>query len=177
MAATTDPRSWQDRIDETWASADAIDPAELVRRIDALADELPDDDPRGPFERGGARDSTGDEAGAEAWYRRALDLGLGGRPRVELHVQLASTVRNLGRPRESVELLDAVLPDAGDLRDAVIAFRALALVDLGETRAAASDALAALAAHLPQYGRSLRAYAADLRPEGAEGAAGDAASA
>lgn len=167
MPMDDESRSWQARVDAVWADADAIGPDAVIARIDALATELPDDDPRGPFERGGARDSAGYEADAEAYYRRALDLGLTGRARVELHVQLASTVRNLGRPHESLELLDAVLPDAGDLHDAVVAFRALALVDLGRARDAASDVLVALAPHLPQYGRSLAAYAGELRSQGA----------
>ena len=40
-----------------------------------------------------------------------------------------------------MQLLDAIEPEAGELRDAVVAFRALALVDLGDARRAASEAL------------------------------------
>jgi tetratricopeptide (TPR) repeat protein len=159
-------QDWQERVDAVWAAAGELGDDEVVRRIDALAAELPDDDPRAPFERGGARDSAGLEAEAEPWYRRALELGLDGRARIELHVQLASTLRNLGRPSEAIALLDAIEPESGDLRDAVIGFRALARVDAGDARLAASEALAALAGHLTQYRRALGAYALQL----AEGA-------
>lgn len=162
-------RRWQDEVDAVWATADELGEAELIRRIDALAAELPEGDPRGPFEAGGARDSAGLEAEAEAYYRRALELGLAGRARIEATIQLASTVRVLGRAHEALALLDGIGDDAGDLADAVTGFRALALIDAGEPRRAASEALEALSVHLPQYRRSLAAYARGLR--------GDAASA
>ncbi len=153
---------WQHRVDTVWASADELGDDEVVRRIDALASELPADDPIALFERAGARDSAGREAEAEALYREALAHGLSASRRVQAHIQLASTIRNLGRPLEAVELLDAIEPEAGELRDAVVAFRALARVDLGDARRAASDALSALAPHLPRYRVSVAAYAAEL---------------
>lgn len=153
---------WQQRVDAVWAAADEIGDAEVIRRIDALAAELPDGDPYALFERAGARDSAGLEVEAEPLYRESLANGLDGSERVQAHIQLASTVRNLGRPLEAIDLLDAIEPDAGELHDAVVAFRALALVDAGDARRAASDALAALASHLPRYRVSLAAYAAAL---------------
>ena len=54
-------------------------------------------------------------------------------------------------------------PDAGELRDAVVAFRALALVSAGDARLAASVALEALTRHLPRYRVSVAAYAAEIR--------------
>ncbi|MGX5694690.1 tetratricopeptide repeat protein [Agromyces soli] len=158
---------WQRRVDAVWAAADELGDAEVIRRIDELAAALPGDDPRGPFEAGGARDSAGLEVEAEGYYRRALELGLAGRARTEALIQLASTVRVLGRPGEALELLDAIGADAGDLADAVTGFRALALIDAGDPRGAASEALEALAAHLPQYRRSLAAYARGLRDDAA----------
>jgi tetratricopeptide (TPR) repeat protein len=154
---------WHERIAAVWAEADALDDAELVRRIDELAAEHPDD-PLALFERGGARDSTGDEAGAESFYRRALAAGLGGSERAQCIVQLASTVRNLGRPEESLELLRdefAERPD-DELADAAVAFAALALVDLGRPVDAVSALLHAIAPHLPRYQRSVHAYADEL---------------
>ena len=73
-----DATDWQQRVDAVWAAAEELGDEEVIRRIDALAAELPDDDPRGWFERGGALDSAGLEAEAEAFYRRALELGLDG---------------------------------------------------------------------------------------------------
>jgi hypothetical protein len=153
---------WQRRVDAVWASAGEIGDDEVVRRIDALATERDPLDPNALFERAGARDSAGLEAEAESLYRAALAHGLAGSERVQAHVQLASTVRNLGRPLESIALLDAIEPDAGELRDAVIGFRALAYASAGDTRRAASEALGALAPHLPRYRVSLAAYAAEL---------------
>jgi hypothetical protein len=75
-------------------------------------------------------------------------------------IQLASSLRNLGQPQESVRLLTAELAAGSDqLDDAVRAFLALALVDVGREREAASLALVALASHLPRYRRSLGNYA------------------
>lgn len=153
---------WQRRVDAVWDAASELGDDGVIERIDALAAELDPADPRGPFEAAGARDSAGHEAEAEPRYRRALELGLHGRARVEAHIQLASTVRNLGRPAESLELLDRVRDDAGDLRDAVDAFRALALASSGRADAAASVALIALAPHLTQYRRAVDAYAREL---------------
>lgn len=153
---------WQQRVDAVWASADALGDAEVVRRIDALAAERDPDDALALFERAGARDSAGLESEAEPLYRAALANGLAGSGRIQAHVQLASTIRNPGRPLESIALLDAIEPEAGELRDAVVAFRALAYVDAGDARRAASDALGALAPHLPRYRVSLAAYAAEL---------------
>lgn len=153
---------WQRRVDAVWAAASDLGDQAVIERIDLLVAELPADDPRGPFEAAGARDSAGLEAEAEPRYRRALELGLSGRARVEAHVQLASTVRNLGRPEEALVLLDGVGDDAGDLADAVEAFRALALASSGRTDAAASVALIALAPHLTQYRRAVDAYAREL---------------
>jgi tetratricopeptide (TPR) repeat protein len=153
---------WQRRVDAVWAAASEVGERAVIERIDALLSELSDGDPRAPLEAAGARDSAGLEAEAEPLYRRAIALGLAGRARVEAHIQLASTLRNLGRPTESLELLDRVRGEAGDLADAVAAFRALALASSGAPDAAASVALVALAPHLAQYRRAVSAYAREL---------------
>jgi transcriptional repressor NrdR len=49
-----------------------------------------------------------------------------------------------------------------ELDDAVSAFLALALVDVGREREAVATALTALARHLPRYERSVTNYARDL---------------
>ncbi|KRC62945.1 hypothetical protein ASE14_03870 [Agromyces sp. Root81] len=153
---------WQQRVDAVWAEAQPLGDDEVIRRIDALAAERPQGDPIALFEQAGARDSAGLEAEAEPLYREAIAGGLTGSERVQAHLQLASTIRNLGRPLEAIALLDAIEPEAGELRDAVIAFRALARVDAGDARLAASEALAALAPHPQRYRVSLAAYAAEL---------------
>lgn len=151
---------WHERVAAVWAAAEEIGDAGVVARIDALAVERPVGDPIALFERAGARDSAGLEAEAEALYQAALANGLDGSERVQAHIQLASTIRNLGRYGESIALLDAIEPEAGELRDAVVAFRALALIDAGKPIRAAAEVLGALAPHLPRYRVSLVAYAA-----------------
>ena len=151
---------WRVRMAAVWAEADRLEDAELVARIDELAAERPDD-PLALFEQGGARDSTGDEAGAEQFYRAALAAGLPESERAQCIIQLASTVRNLGRPEESLELLREHFSHRPDdpYADAGVAFAALALVDLGRPVEAVSALLHALTPHLPRYHRSVPAYA------------------
>ncbi|WP_018720904.1 tetratricopeptide repeat protein [Salinispora fenicalii] len=81
-------------------------------------------------------------------------------------IQLASTLRNLGDPEESIDLLTAEVDRGPDeLDDAVTAFLALALVDVGREREAVSLALGALAKHLPRYDCSLAHYATSVVAE------------
>ena len=155
---------WDARVEHVWSRAAELGAAAVVERIDALAAERPADDPRAAFEAAGARDFAGDEADAEPLYRRALALGLAEPFRAQAVIQLASTLRNLGRADESVTLLRDELAEHPDheLAGAARAFLALALVSRGDAVAGASVALAALAPHLPQYGRAVERYAAEL---------------
>ncbi len=138
--------------------------------MEQLVAELPADSAVAAFERAGAFDSTGHSDRAVALYRQALELGLGlgEERRRRAVIQLASSLRNLGRAPESVALLTAER-NAGsdDLDDAVSAFLALALVDTGHDREAVSLALTALSRHLTRYQRSLANYARELsdRPD------------
>jgi hypothetical protein len=76
-------------------------------------------------------------------------------------------LRNLGRPEESVALLEAELDrPADDLTGAVRTFLALALVDVGREREAVGVALTALSEYLPRYNRSVARYALTLSPGG-----------
>lgn len=158
----TDP-AWEERLTQAWAEFDAMDEASFRQRIDALVGELPADSPVAAFERGGAFDSTGHPDAAVPLYRAALAAGLSGDRRRQAVIQLASSLRNLGSVDESLRLLVAERDAAADeLDDAVRGFQALALTDAGREREAVAVALAALAPHLPRYGRSLAAYAASL---------------
>lgn len=154
---------WQARVDAVWDDA-TLTAAQVVERIDALAGERPEDDPVALFERAGARDSAGLETEAEVLYRRALDGGLDDERRTRATIQLASTIRNLGKIDEARELLRAEYErePRGPLHDAAAAFYALALVSSGESERAASVALQALAPHLPRYTRSVTGYAREI---------------
>ncbi len=158
---------WQERVDAVWNDADA-DEAAVIERIAVLAAELPAEDPRGPFELGGAFDSGGREAEAAEQYARAVELGLSGNARAQLDIQYASTLRNLGRFDEAVAMLRASVRDP-ELGASTDAFLALALHSAGRPDEALAVAIEALIPQLPRYQRSLRGYAAELR-SGAAGA-------
>jgi len=157
---------WQRRIDAVWDDAATRGEEATLAAILALAAARPDD-ALGMYETAGAYDFAGREAEAEPLYRRALDAGLAEPERTRATIQLASTLRNLDRPEEAVELLRDLLaarpddPLAADAR----AFAALALFDLGLHADALRESLTALSPHLRRYGRAVGAYAAELDDE------------
>lgn len=158
---------WEARVAAVWDSANDTDPTTLRDRIHRLADELPAGSAIADFERGSVADSTGVPEQAAPLYRAALAAGLTGHRRRRATIQLASTLRNLGRPAEGLELLQSEQGRHSDaLDDAVAAFTALILVDLNREREATGIALSALSRHLPRYTRSVKAYAAALEPAG-----------
>lgn len=151
-----------EQLAEAWASIDSYsDEAEFRALIESLVADAPP--AVAAFERASAYDSTGHPDRAVPLYRSALEIGLAGLRRRRATIQLASSLRNLGQAAESVALLSAELAtpaedEAVALEDAVRAFLALALVDVGRAPEAAALALGALAPHLPRYQRSLAAY-------------------
>ncbi|OCP09223.1 MULTISPECIES: tetratricopeptide repeat protein [unclassified Ensifer] len=166
MSGAFDWSDWERRLAELWAVFDTVDPETFIVRIDTLAAELPAGHAIGLFERASAQDSTGHEAGAEQLYRQALEGGLAGIRRRRATIQLASTLRNLGRVDEGIALLTAERAKPSDeLDDAVSAFLALCLVDAGRAGEAAGLALGSLSRHLPRYNRSLKRYADSLLPD------------
>jgi hypothetical protein len=155
---------WRERVAAAWAAADEHSGVEVTAAIERLVSERPADDALAAFELAGVRDYVGREADAEPLYRRALHLGLAEPDRSRAVIQLASTVRNLGRPHEALQLLRGHFAHASehDLADAAAAFEALALADLGAEREALAVVLKALAPHLPAYRRSVASYADEL---------------
>ncbi|MER6139237.1 tetratricopeptide repeat protein [Streptomyces sparsogenes] len=157
------PEDWERRVADLWTAFDDHDPADFLAAMATLAAELPAGDPIASFELASAYDATDHEEEAAPLYRAALDAGLSGPRRRQAWIQLASTLRNLGRAEEGVALLTAERDAASDeLDDAVAAFLALALVDVGREREAVALALSALSRHLPMYNRSLAHYADEL---------------
>jgi len=153
---------WERTVAGVWATAAQRSDDDVIAAITALAKQRPDDDPAALFERASAHDYAGQEPLAEPLYRAALDAGLDDDRRPRAVIQLASTLRNLGRSSDSIELLSAYQDAEDDLGDARAAFLALALMDAGRPKEALRAALEALAAHLPQYQRAVRFYAAEL---------------
>ena len=117
---TDTKNDWESRVAALWQRLDSLPPAEFVPAIDALAAERPPDDATALFERACARDSTGEESGAETLYRAAIDSGrLDPYRQSRAVIQLASTLRILGQLDESERLLVSELDrhlEAGNRR-------------------------------------------------------------
>jgi tetratricopeptide repeat protein len=159
----TENPDWERRLDELWAELEDVDAEQFLARMDSLVAELPDGSAIAAFERAAAFDSTGQSDRAAPLYRQALDAGLEGIRRRRAVIQMASSLRNLGQVDESIALLQAERDaESDEFDDAVVGFLALALVDAGREREAASLALVALAPHLPRYQGSLANYARAL---------------
>lgn len=160
---TATDASWESRLAELWECIDDHAPDDFVALIDRMASELPADSALAFFERAAARDSTGHPELAVPLYRTALAAGLTGIRRRRAVIQMASSLRNLGDPVRAAALLtDELNAPSDELDQAVRAFLALALVDLGREREAVAVSLTALSTYLPRYNRSLARYARSL---------------
>ena len=160
--------AWEQRLAALWSNLDSLDDTEFVAQMAALTSELPAADSVALFERAAAWDSTGHPEEAVPLYEAALSTGLSGIRRRRATIQLASSLRNLGQAARAAEMLQRELNEASDeLTQAVQAFLALALADLGRDREALAIALNAVSHYLPRYNRSLARYAEQLQHEGA----------
>ena len=164
MADDTTPGDWEAQIALVWATTASFTDDEVVAVIDALAADRGDTDAAAVFERASARDYVGREADAEPLYRHAIELGLDENRRPQAVIQLASTLRNLGRADDAIALLDAHLERFPDDRWSAPAraFLALALATAGQERRALAVSLDALASTLPAYSNAVRRYASEL---------------
>jgi Flp pilus assembly protein TadD len=141
-------------------------PDEALAVARALVEAFPED-PRAHFEFAGCLDFQGREADAVAPYRRAQALGLSGDDLPRLHVQLGSTLRNIGEFAEAEQFLAEGrqrFPDHSGIR----AFHALALYSAGRCTEAVVALLELIDANaaridLDGYDRALRAYTDELR--------------
>lgn len=157
-----DQDEWLARIAAVWERSAGMPAQDLVAAIDALADERPSDDGIASFEHACARDTAGLEVDAERYYRAALQTGhLDPYRSSRAVIQLASTLRILGRLVESerllVEELDRHLEPGNErsLHDEARATLALTYVAQGRDREAAGLALCTLAPRLSRYNRSI----------------------
>jgi tetratricopeptide (TPR) repeat protein len=169
MSMNTVDEEWESRVAALWKHAESMQPDDLVRAADALADERQIDDAAALFERACARDTAGIESEAETYYRAALATGrLDPYRSSRASIQLASTLRILGRLVESEQLLVEELErhaKAGNsraLHDEARATLALTYVAQGRATEAAGLALATLVPHLSRYHRSMSRNAAQL---------------
>lgn len=157
--------SWESRVATVWTDAESSSDETVLTRIDALVAERGPDDAAALFEAASVRDYLGREADAEPLYRRAIANGLDAQRHPQAVIQLASTLRNLGRAAEAVDLLNDLLAEheADEWTSPAAAFLALSLASDGRERDAASVALYALSGSLPVYSGAVRRYALALR--------------
>ncbi|NUR32249.1 MAG: tetratricopeptide repeat protein [Catenulispora sp.] len=148
------------RVAALFAAIDDHQEAAFLEAVDALADELPENDADGLFHRASARDSWGHSDLAAPLYRRALDIGgLTGENRRRAVIQMSSSMRNIGRVEEALAILQQEKENGEDhLSDALDCTIALCLASLGREREGLSLVLVALAKHLPRYNRSMANY-------------------
>lgn len=154
---------WEGLVQEVWDAFDEHSENDFRARMEQLIALYPLERGAGLFETAAMWDATGRSDLAVPLYESALERGLTQERRRRTVIQLASSMRNISRVEEAAVMLE----DEGGVRsdeldDAVVAFRALALADLGRERQALSISLIALSAHLPRYQRSLKAYAHEL---------------
>ena len=136
---------------------------EAIALLDVALATSPDD-PIALYHLGSAHDSAGHEAEAVEPYRRALAGGLDPEMALAARIQLASTLRNMGETRESVEILEAAVAEHPQHRAARM-FLSLALVSDGRSTDAVRillDLLLTNAGPPERYTRSLRNYTDDL---------------
>ena len=154
-------RAWRRSVDAFWETCDDTDPDGAIERMRLLVDQRPIGDAEALFEWASIHDSVGRERDAVTGYRAALDAGLQRPYRAQALIQLASSLRNIGSIAEAIRLLESAEADES-VGDSAQAFLALALHDSGRHADALRVALTALAPTLPQYRRSVLAYAEAL---------------
>ncbi|MEW1953640.1 tetratricopeptide repeat protein [Terrabacter sp. NPDC080008] len=138
-----------------------------VEAAQALVDDHPAD-ARLVFELAGAWDALGDERCAIGLYEQALTGGLREPHRHLAQLQLASSLRVVGRAEEALAVLDEVLATRPHSTAALV-LCALAQADLGRERQAVADLVrgtleATTDVDTQAYRRALRAYADELAP-------------
>ncbi|HWK93169.1 MAG TPA: tetratricopeptide repeat protein [Luteimicrobium sp.] len=160
--------AWEERVAAVWYEARTVEipDDELRATVAELVAELPEGHPVALYETGSAWDSTGFPEQAIAFYRAALDAGLPPDRRRQSVIQLASSLRNVGRADEAVAVLRAERGEPSDDLDAQLdAFLALALADAGSPREGVGVAVAALGSLVQRYHRSLTAYGEEMEQD------------
>lgn len=145
-----------------WALDDAHERIEVARRLYAGRPG----DARVAYEYAGTHDSAGDPEAAVPIYHAALDAGLREPLRHRAQLQLASSLRNLGRLAEAVAIVDDVTARHPESVGAA-AFSALVHHDAGDPTGALRVLLGAVAAtstdpDVARYRRSLTASGEQL---------------
>jgi tetratricopeptide (TPR) repeat protein len=167
------PETLDTQLDRIFASRDRDDMRPTIDALLPLHEEHPED-PRVLYELGGAYDTAGDGATALGFYERSMQRGLAGDVRRRCYLQYGSTLRNLGRIDESLDVFAqarAEFPDSVALG----AFESLTLHAAGQANTALARLLVLLADHvdaaeLERYKPALRGNAEHLASVDAEAA-------
>ena len=152
---------WEVRVADFWKSADSRKTADLLAKMKSLVDELEPDDPDGLFEWASIHDFLGLEADAIPIYERALESGLTGLKSQKAVIQLASSLRNIGKAKAAVVLLETNSFD-DEMAVAAKGFLALAYLDSGNPDKALSLVLGEFYPAEAIYGRSIKFYTEEL---------------
>ena len=159
--------NWESRVQKAWASATPESAEERIKTIEQLASEKPPNDPVALFERASAQDSYGSEFEAEPLYKAAIAAGLSNvdpARNTQAFIQLASTLRNLGKLEEATatlaeaEKLDVDLDQANWVR----AFQLLCKLSMGEDITESKAELEILSQLLTRYQASVTRFAKEF---------------
>lgn len=155
---------WDARVDAFWRTVEDMPADQVLPGMRRIVAERPADDPAAVYEWASAHDYLGREDAAIPLYEAALAQGLSGERRPQAVIQLASSLRNVGRAEEAVQLLQGLSTDPVT-GDAAQAFLALSQWSAGRPAEALQTALTALSRTLPLYRRSIERSAAELSAE------------
>ncbi|MDV8054894.1 tetratricopeptide repeat protein [Rhodococcus sp. IEGM 1343] len=153
--------SWEDRMAEFWRNADDTDPVRMRIQIGQLLAAAPCSDGRALFEQASLEDFLGEESAAVPLYEASLSHGLDIDRENQARIQLASSLRNVGRQDDALRVLEE-FEFSTEYSSARDAFVALALWDKGDGAQALRNALRAADPALGRYRRAIGAYAAEL---------------
>jgi len=160
-----------DELDAIFAARDRDDMAPTIAALLPIYERHPEN-ARVLYEVGGAYDTAGEEETAVGFYERAIAAGLEGDLARRCAVQYGSTLRNLGRYAESLEVFARARrqhPGSPSLAT----LEALTRHAAGETDAAFAGLLDVIADHvdspdIDRYKAALRGNADYLRARGNE---------
>ena len=151
---------------------DAIDKALILRPKDVQSSNAPDRAAPGlkEYETACAHDRDGEEAEAIPHYEKALELGLSERDRPGALVGLGSSLRNVGRHQEAVELLCKAVNEFPD-DPALHSFLGLAQHSAGLASSSVATLLGVITEHVPLkgYDRALKFYRDEIKTSPAKG--------
>ncbi|WP_187298411.1 tetratricopeptide repeat protein [Rhodococcus sp. BS-15] len=143
---------------EFWRDADDTDPVRMRIQIDQLLSSAQCSDARGLFERASLEDFLGEESAAVPLYEASLSHGLDVDRENQARIQLASSLRNVGRQDDALRVLEE-FEFSTDYLSARDAFVALALWDKGGRCAGIAERTArgrSGAGEIPSSNRGLR---------------------